>query len=501
MRIFHFLKATKLSSVLALLFFLLVCGGFLRMDNLAEQSYWMDEGYTVNAIIAIQEKGAPVLDSGQYYFCPTYCYPTAIAISLLGESPASYRLVAAVAGTIFIILIFFVARQLFSLPVALVTSFLVTFSYWQIAWSRQARGYTLFAVFFWSALFFFNQGLKSHQYRLRYFSGAAFFTILAILTHGLGYLLPLIFASWVLIDRYLNKKSLSVQFLLPSFLVFLFIALAMERQLGTFSQLALHYELPYYLNFYLRTYWFLILLGLFGFFSQYSLYRREYLFLGSTILIYLLPLSFLTDIVHYRYLFHITPVFFIAAAVGIYSLYKNRPRSVPVIISGLALCLLYATVDGGVFVPRTNYYLESDDPATLSERPHYAYTPQPNWKAAYTFIAENRQPGDIIISSHAHLSKIYLKEAGYWLAYDYLGLQADQADSLASGKERYVDAEVIGSVATLQKVTSAVHGFLVIDFMAAEKIDSLTLDYITANFTLVFSEKTSTLNQVWVYRF
>lgn len=494
-------KDLGLKIIISLLV-LIILGSTLRLYHLSEQSYWMDEGYTVNAVISVTETGSTFLDSGQHYACPTYCYPTALLVKQFGDSPANYRLLASLAGIIFIGTIFFIARRLFTTNVALLTSFFITFSYWHIAWSRQARWYTLFVLFFWAALYFFYKLLYDDTNKWRNGLLTATFTIAAILTHGLGYLLPFIFVVWAVIDRFLFKKNLSKQSMGWLVLLGVFVILFAEYRMGIVSNLSLHYELPYYLSFYLRSYWLFIALGLFGFFSLYESYKKEYLFLFTILLTYLIPLSFLTNVVHYRYLFHITPIIFIFGALGLVALYKEiKPLWARLLLCATVLTL-FATVGGGEFIPQTQYYLESDNAETLGERPHYAYTPQPDWNGAYAYIKAERTPDDLIISSHPHFNKIFLQEPGYWLAYNYLGFDDRAEYRTPDNREYYVGAQVLDDVAALRAATSNTHGFIIYDYMAADgRLSPELLTYITTTFELVYTKKDNNHSEIWIYRF
>lgn len=460
----------------------------------------MDEGYTVNAVISINESGRPILDSGETYSCPTYCYPTAFIVDWLGDQNASYRLLAAVAGTIFIAVIFFITHQLLTTHIALLTTLFLTFSYWHIAWSRQARWYTLFVLFFWLALYFFYRYRQSKKTKT--FILAALFSVLAVLTHGLGYLLPVIFIIWTLIDKFffkkelLNLKGLSV----ISIAALVFLAVA-EYSAGLVSNASIHYQLPYYISFYLRTYWLFIALGILGFFASFETYKKTYLFLFTVLLTYLIPLSFLTDIVHYRYLFHITPIFFIFGAIGVVALSNEIKPLWGKVVLYITVLITFFTIGGGVLTPQSNYYLESDSPISLGERPHYAYTPQPNWQMAYSYIRENRSADDLIISSHPHFNKIYLHEPGYWIKFNYLGFD-DRNEYTKDDKEFYVGAKIIDDLAELKEITANASGFIVFDFMAADgRISEDVLNYVDSTFTLVFHEQTNPWSEIWVYKF
>ena len=461
----------------------------------------MDEGFTVNAVLSIQEHGNTVLDSGVPYACPTYCYPTAFLIKLFGEQPSSYRLLSVVAGSLFILIFYGITKTLFSTRIALITTVLTTFSYWQIAWSRQARWYTLFALFFWLALFCFYQGISNERYRTCYLLGAGIFSILSILTHQLGILLPVIFTGWIIIDWVLKRQTISSKIIVVCITLTAIAFSLAEYYFSLFSNLTLHYVLPYYIHFYLSTYTVFILLACVGFFTFYTSYRRQFSFLLVVVLVYLLPLSFLTNLVQYRYLFHLTPIIFIGSALGMLALFNfctKRYQKI-IVVSILLIGLLSSTQT--VLLPRASYYLESDDLHQSKERPFYAYTPQPNWAAAYTYIASSRKPTEIVLSSQPQFNKIYLGEAGYFINHDLLGRDLSDTAMMVT-HEKYVNAEIIHDISELMEITTQTNGYIVFDSLATDnRLDPAILDYIANNFTLVFSEKTNPVSEIYVYHF
>ena len=493
--------------VLIILSILILFGGLLRFYNLSSQSYWMDEGYTVNAVLSISDNGSTILDSGQNYSCPTYCFPTAFLVKIFGDHPSSYRLLSVLAGLLFIIIIFFIVRKLFNRNIALLSSFFITFSYWQIAWSRQARWYTLFALLFWLALFFFYQSLYSNKNKYLNIILTSIFTVLAVLTHGLGYLLPLIFIGWILIDQiFIQKKFNWKKSLLIVFggivVLWIFNLISNVDILGYFSNnIQLHYVLPYYLNFYLRNYWLFVILALIALFSKDSPYKKQIYLLLFTIAAYFTSLSFFTDIVHYRYMFHLTPIFFVIGSIGLLSLHEDIKHIYGKIILWVLTIGLFATIAGGVFIPQTNYFLESDNPETLNNRPYYAYTPQPDWNSAYSYIKDNETKEEIVISSMPQFNKIYLNESGYWIQYNYLGFD-NKADFTKDGSEYYVGAKVIPNLFDLKNIINNGHGYIVFDYMSTQgRISEDILNYIKTNLTNVFNKKTNSYSEVWVYKF
>ncbi len=514
-----------------LIIIILVLGAFLRFYDLDRQSYWMDEGYTINAVISGQENGftlsgASILDSGKTYACQTYCLPTAGLTKVFGNNALSYRLLAAIFGFLFIFVIYFFAKIFFKdKKVALLPAFFVALSYWQIAWSREARWYTELEVFFWLALlFFYLLGVSFPRRResslfqkktTTYLILSLVFTILAILTHKLAVLLPFTFLVWIFIKNFKIKNYLKIENwklkILFLFLLILPLAITPNFFLNALHNINWSYNLPYYLSFCLRNYWPFILVGIYGFFSAEKEAKKKHLMLWSVFFIYLIPLSFLTNIVHYRYIFHLTPIFYLTAALSFLNIIPVKTgiqtsglkHRIPA-CAGMTLIMIFFLAGEGIIFPQNFYFLESDDPAKLN-RPYYAYTPQPDWNKAYDAIKlDSRLRGNdmIVISSHPHFNKIFLNQAGYWIRYDYLGFEKDLGQPLENNKEYYVNAEVINNLEELKKITAAKHGYLVFDYQSADgRISPEILGYIQKNLTLFFYNKINSYSQIWVYKF
>jgi 4-amino-4-deoxy-L-arabinose transferase-like glycosyltransferase len=506
MKYFKVIKIILITIIIAL-------GAFLRFYDLERQSYWMDEGYTINAVISGQENGftlsgASILDSGKTYACQTYCLPTAGFTKIFGNNAFSYRLLSAICGFLFIFVIYFFAKTFFKdKNIALLSAFFVALSYWQIAWSREARWYTELEVFFWLSLSFFYLFIESQSKKIKTIGIilSSVFAVLAISTHKLAYLLPIIFLIFLIIKNtkqyFKNKKSIIYQLLfVVALLIFVEYVLGFRFITNTIGNLQFHYNLPYYLSFYLRNYWPFIVIAIYGLISAQGEEKKKHLMLWSTFLIYLIPLSFLTNIVHYRYLFHLTPIFYLATAYTISTIpSKDSQRFLkPAIIA--VLIILFFITGQGLLYPKSFYALESDDPTKLN-RPYYAYTPQPDWNKAYAAIKENIKPDEIIISSHPHFNKIFLNQPGYWIKYDYLGIEKT-AEQIDENKEYYVGAEVINNIEELKKITAAKHGYIIFDYMSIDgRISSEIIKHIQSTTTQFFYNKISLYSQIWVYRF
>ncbi len=488
-----------------LLLGLLAYGGLLRVYDLGASPYWMDEGYTINAVLSIEETGVSILDSGLPYTCPIYCYPTAWIAKAFGDSAVSYRALAAAAGIIFVGAMLYIVRNLLSVRIALVSSFIFAFSYWQIAWSRQARWYTLFSLFFWLALYFFYRTLKKDRHQYWYAVGTVICTILAILTHSIGFVLPFILITWAVADQVFFEKKWhwkkvagvvgigllslgAVSVAKPDFL------------LGALSKIELHYQLPYYLSFYLRTYWLFIPFMLIPLVGGAKEHKKESFFLLLVLLAYVIPLSFLTNVVQYRYLFHVTPVIVILSTLGMWMVFDYIKVRFLKVLYWLALIALFFGTGAGVLLPKTEYLLESDPPDIVGSRPFYASTPQPDWNSAYEYIELNQKEGDIIISSHPHFNKIFLKQPGYWIKYDYLGFEKTTS-RVIDDREYYVGAKVIDDLAEFEAITGENHGFIVFDGMAIGRMPEDILVAMEQDMELVYHKQSGTVSEIWVYRF
>ncbi len=489
-----------------------IYGLFLRTNNLLTEPYWMDEGYTINAVLSYAEGHisgiSAVLDSGRNYECLLYCFPTAQLANLFGFNQFSFRIISVLFGLISILALYYVSRKLFDKKIALLTAFFMNFAYFQIAWSMQARWYTMFTAFFWLAILFFLKSLESfdanNKNRVWFVFLTIIFTVLAIMSQKIGIVLPIFFVGYLIFISIKNKKiHPKISILISALIILLTYSMDVwsgQNLLSNFiNKINFNYNLPYYLSFFLREYLVFIPFVIYAVIEN----KKYTWFLAGIFLAYLIPLSFLTNIVHYRYMFHVTPIFFILGSMGLFEALKNIPwQNKSKNIFGLSLFIVLFFLSGaGVFTPQKMYFLEADDPTQLGERPSYAYTPQPDWNAAYDFIKINKNDKDLVISSHPHFNKIFLGQAGYWIKYDYLGID-NRAQYSKDDKEFYVGAKIIDDLNELKQITSNSHGFIVFDYMAADgKIPTDIIQYIDQNLELVFNKKENSYSEIWVYRY
>lgn len=198
--------------VFSLLLALLLAGLFLRIRNLAYLAFWGDDGATYISTEAILKYGYPLLPSGNVMFhnILTY-YVNAFFAIIFGLNEFSFRFTSVVCGLVTIVLTYFLGKVLVNKYVGLFSAFVVTFLNWAIEFSRQARYYAQFQVFFVASIFFFYLG---------YFKGIKKFKVLSIfflailgLVHDVGVLQIFIFLPLLIYKgREFFKKDVVIGF-------------------------------------------------------------------------------------------------------------------------------------------------------------------------------------------------------------------------------------------------------------------------------------------------
>lgn len=488
-------------------------GVYLRLYSLGATSYWMDEGYTALAIETMLTTGRTTLPGGMSYFCGLYCFGTLPFAYMLDMSPISMRILAVFASVAAILVSYRLSRVLFTRSTAMITVVMTSLSYWQIAWARQARWYSLLELFVVLTLYTYALALTTRN-RL-YALLAVMFSLCALLTHSSALLLPVaIFVHFVILS--VRNKSQFVGKISRTSTIVYFVALPLLLislyGVYSFAQSFTHLNLfSYYASFYGTRYFLYIVLAILGvcFALRLKTHRSGVLLLLSVVSAYVIGLSFFTDILHYRYLFLVTPCIYILAAYGLASLYECA-RSTKHALNRYAcialLCgvgALYATLNpqsgGATVLPASFYALESDSADKTTNTNYFAYTPQPDWQEAYQSIIRSSTSDSIVISSHPHFTYLYTHRPGYWIPVDYIDTDST---STKPGVDPYVGALPIATVDELVDIITSRHGFIVFDYQASNgRIPEDMLRYIANNLTLVYTKNTNNYSRIWVYSF
>ena len=396
---------------------LMLLGLILRICKLSSQSLWIDEGFTINAALQTLKHGFPLLESGFTYTGSLFHTYLISFFMLFSQDPIfPARLVSVIFGIFTIPLIYYLGKEIWNKKIGLITAILVTFSVWEIAWSRQARLYTQLQFFYLLSLLMFYKLLQNKTFK--YLILTSLFTLVAILTHSLGFSLLLIFAIYLFVNyedlkqllgkvkSSLTRKHklilcilLALSIILVSYLIF--------KTIKYYNYTFINYFTPYlyYIRFSHVQFFYAGLIGM-------LVSLREFKKSSLLILSYFIPflvISFAVYLLHYRYLFFILPILFIFTSYLIYkiSIYFRKYS----LLAGVILLALII-INGFIFIPKEQYSLET-------------FTPQPDFKSAYEYVKANMQEDDVIIDAYPALGKIYLGKVDYGLKFSLTGREVD----------------------------------------------------------------------------
>lgn len=470
-------------------------GGFLRLYNLGEQSLWIDEGYTINASQGIIEHGYPILGSGETY--PAHMahnYITAGMMELFGFDPYNpwqARLPAAIFGILSILATFFFTKRITKNTLAAIAaSFFMAFSYWEIAWSRQARGYIDMQFFIILSFAFFYNWLE-HKKIIDGFL-TILFLVFSYFSHGVALifipsfgLLFIIHSIWSgKIKEWLSPITIGFFILLGGFTIWIvtkvlppIITYSYAERYTSFFTGDLKYVSLIALS---------IILGLF--FWKKRFWRSMYIIgiiLPTTIII-----IFYSQVVQMRYLLVVFPFLLIAGSYGLYLIVAKKDYLQPIhrlIFYSIIIGIFASTM--ATFIPTEWYHLEVG-------------SPQPDFKKGYMIIKNLQKEGDIIISPYTQLTKIYLGDRGLWLPISLTGRTSEIASNTINGGDYYTGAPIIPTIDALTNILNTEHGYIIIDSMARARLKGLFTTIIEHPRVIpVFYEESPTHDIIAVYAF
>ncbi len=125
---------------------LVFIGAALRFYHLGFNSLWLDEAYTYHfARLSLSEYWQ--IFQGASDFHPPLFYDLEKIGLLFGNSENSLRIIPAIFGIAAIPLFYLIGKKLFCRPVGIIMAGLITFSPLSIAYSQEARMYTMLLFF------------------------------------------------------------------------------------------------------------------------------------------------------------------------------------------------------------------------------------------------------------------------------------------------------------------------------------------------------------------
>ncbi len=175
---------------------------------------------------------------------PLYVYATVPFIFLFGLNDVSVRLPSVIAGTMLIVLSYFLVKEKMGMRTALITSFLIAVSPWAVHLSRMGFESNLALTLFVGGLLSLQQSLKTSKKKWTVISGILFG--LTFYTYIAYRLIVILFFIGVATYFYLQKQNR--KFFLPLLIFFVIVISPLTSQLlgsgGTarFSQVSIFFD-------------------------------------------------------------------------------------------------------------------------------------------------------------------------------------------------------------------------------------------------------------------
>lgn len=493
MRVFfqrHFFKVT--------LVFLLVFGFILRFYGLSKNySFWTDEASTARFAEGVVETGIPKSLATGYIVDAYYTthYLTALSFKIFGISELSARLPEVIFGTLLIAVVYLLGKKIFNQGIGLGAALFTTFSYVQIAWSRQARGYTIFEVFFILSLYFlfkFFGDKKKLSLILLIVS-----SLLTVLTHTLGFvLMPIIFIYWASQGNIRKIIFNGKTYLLAAGVLALFFILPISKNLLIFlfnykitNLLGGKTFISYYHALFWRQYSLFSFLGFIGLlFLLLKKEKAKFWLLFSSLSIYLIMTSIFLHVPFEKYSLAVFPLLFILSSFSLFNLAQTFFSEKKYTILIYFCLVLFIILNGNKFSfkPRSFFTLNYD----MKEIPEIDY------KKIYNIVREK--------SSEVGRERVAVIDIDEDIPAWYLGEKGNyfnpRNDVLGETKSLGVGAEYIHSLDDLINVYKKYpYGFVFLIEHNFRFYPEGMVDWARKNLNLEEKESYAAFAPDWIY--
>lgn len=449
---------------------IVVYGAFLRLYHLGAQSVWNDESFSITTAQAIFDNIIPEVPSGEIVVRGLLSHALmALSMVFVDDPVLSCRIPSAIFGVLTIVLVFLFTRRMSdSNTLGIVAAALIAFLEVEVAWSRQARMYAEFQFFFVLALYMFYLYIGDCKRSRLFFAFAA--ALAAILCHQLGISLIIIFVICGALSRI---RSLDLYIPAGTMLVggIVVSALGMIDAIGV----TVEFHAYYYLEYLLMAFPAIVVFGTMGAIRFLQLSWRD-AWRGYAVLLAVAPLcllGMLTVLDHGaggRYVYCILPIFIILFVWYLQKLMGWGAQLFKVAV----VVIIAATViipSGFILACQEDYY--EFDPSIQ----------QPEFKAAYSYVSESRESGDVVIDAWPTVGRLYLECDPEYYIYplDY--------PSKDPSKERYTGTPAIECIEDLEKaVGSHEFGWVVMDEYGWDRQDAEIDDWIESNMALRYCQ-------------
>lgn len=219
-------------QTLILLALILLLGTFLRFYNLGAESFWLDESataltlkkYNAKEIFQNTYRLGQILP--EYYISnldlPPYYIMLKYWTGLFGLNEASLRAFSALFGTLSILIIYLLAKEMFSRKTALISSLIFSLNVVMVEYSQEARLYSFLTFIVLLSAYFLLKSLKTNQNK--HIAGLIISNAVGIYTHYpfiFFVIFEIVFISCIFIWDYLKQRKLTIK---KSYFAMFFIA-------------------------------------------------------------------------------------------------------------------------------------------------------------------------------------------------------------------------------------------------------------------------------------
>ena len=216
-------------NIQTILILILLLGTFLRVYGLGDESFWLDESYTVK----YTDYTIPQVVKGTYanstllpmFFgkgagtVPFYYMITNSWTKIFGMSEFKLRIVSALFGIASIYVIFLLGRFLFNSQAGLIAAFMLAINHQQIYFSQEARMYGMLVILTSLSAFFLLRALSSN--RTAYWAAFVIANIALLYTHYFSFFI-LFFEGLYLLTYWQKYKKCFKQIFFSGLAIIIF---------------------------------------------------------------------------------------------------------------------------------------------------------------------------------------------------------------------------------------------------------------------------------------
>ena len=371
MKILNF--EAKINLELFFVFFIFSVALFYRLYGLSTNNppFWVDEFASANQGKLFLQQGLAAFFNPnivlEHYNVTTHLL-IALSYKLFGVNEFSARLTLVIVGSLIPLFVFFLTKYLTNISTAISASLLVTFSYFEITWSRQARGYIIVQFLILASLFLYLKliNLKKPQPLLSLVFLLTIF--LGIITHPLYYIFLISIFFHFLLTGYKRIFELLKK---PWFYLIFFFLISIIYKIGFINAFIRVFSLKmflssnfwYYHSFLWREYGLVTFLAIIGLLTGLIKKQKGFALITIFLITQLIFLTFIFKPYVSRYLLPIFPFLYILMSYGLWQFLQNLPSHHDRIkMAASVLLSLFIIANGYKFVnkPKTYYSLNHD---------------------------------------------------------------------------------------------------------------------------------------------